>query len=208
MTPAVDTTNPAYRHGHDGRGKRTPEYRCWAAIQSRCHNENDDGYEYYGARGVRVDDSWRGEGGFERFLAYVGLRPSPQHSLDRYPNNDGNYEPGNVRWATRTEQMRNTRRATLITIGDETLPTKTWCERTGVPYRTAWYRIDAGWDPARAVTEKPTNSRTVLPLQRTCASCGELFTPPKNQRGRTKTCSKPCRYRAMRASLASRRARS
>jgi hypothetical protein len=83
---------------------RTPEYVAYCDAKYRCNNSKLAGWKHYGGRGIKFLFT-----SYEQFLAEVGRRPSPQHSLDRYPNNDGHYEPGNVRWATRREQLRNTR---------------------------------------------------------------------------------------------------
>lgn len=87
---------------------RSVEYRTWAHMLHRCSPQKTKAKEWrnYGGRGIRVCDRWQI---FENFLEDVGLRPSSQHSLDRFPNNDGNYEPGNVRWATSREQNLNKR---------------------------------------------------------------------------------------------------
>jgi hypothetical protein len=85
----------------------TPEKRLWGHMIERCTNPNHHAWKNYGGRGITVCDEWRQS--FSAFLAHVGPRPTPNHSLDRYPNNDGNYEPGNVRWATRSEQRANSR---------------------------------------------------------------------------------------------------
>lgn len=90
-------------HGAAG----TPEYRAWSGMKARCHNPNNPDYHRYGDRGIRVCDRWIES--FERFLADMGPRPSSEHSLDRFPNNDGNYEPDNCRWATAQEQAFNRR---------------------------------------------------------------------------------------------------
>jgi hypothetical protein len=100
-------------HGDTRNYERTPEFTAWASMFQRCENENNPAFKYYGGRGIKICDRWRlGDGsmnGFECFLADVGRRPSPELSIDRYPNNDGPYEPGNVRWATKLEQTNNKR---------------------------------------------------------------------------------------------------
>jgi hypothetical protein len=83
-----------------------PEYKVWAAMIQRCHNPRVKPYANYGGRGIQVCDRWRRS--FVAFLRDVGRRPSPDLTLDRI-DNDGNYEPGNVRWATWTEQAHNKR---------------------------------------------------------------------------------------------------
>ncbi len=73
---------------------------------TRCRNPKFRQFADYGGRGITVCARWLR---YENFLADMGRRPSQSHSLDRYPNGDGNYEPSNVRWATRSEQMKNRR---------------------------------------------------------------------------------------------------
>jgi len=87
--------------------KSHPLYGTWQAMLNRCRNKNYHAYSRYGGRGIEVCDRWKGLDGFDNFVDDVGARPSRGHSLDRI-DNDGNYELGNVRWATRIEQMRNT----------------------------------------------------------------------------------------------------
>jgi hypothetical protein len=96
-------------HTHSRRGQTTAEYRAWCHMWSRCTNPNVERYPNYGGRGIRVCKRWKR---FENFYADVGPRPSERYSIDRIEN-DGNYEPGNVRWATRSEQRRNRRDACL-----------------------------------------------------------------------------------------------
>lgn len=87
-------------------GRATPEWNAWRNMIRRCHEEGATHYEYYGGRGIKVCERWRES--YASFLAHVGRRPSPQHSLDRINNAKG-YRPGNVRWATKTEQANNRR---------------------------------------------------------------------------------------------------
>ena len=82
----------------------TAEYLVWLNMKSRCYNPKNNRYHTYGQRGITVCDEWRNS--FKTFLADVGTRPTKNHSIDRIDNN-GNYEPGNVRWATRHQQCAN-----------------------------------------------------------------------------------------------------
>lgn len=107
----------------------------------RCHNPKHPRYPLYGERGIVVCEEWRDkETGYARFLEHVGPRPSLKHSIDRYPNNDGNYEPGNVRWATQYQQMGNTRRTRKFVVdGEEKNVSQLGREYgiTDLPYRLA-----------------------------------------------------------------------
>jgi hypothetical protein len=89
---------------HGGNG--TPEYIAWKSMKARCFLPGVAQFKDYGGRGITVCAEWIAD--FASFLAHVGTRPGPGFSLDRI-NNDGNYEPGNVRWATRLEQTHNRR---------------------------------------------------------------------------------------------------
>lgn len=102
------------------------EFGVWMGIRNRCLNPSCSGYYKYGGRGITIADEWRED--FGAFLAYVGRRPSPTHQLDRFPNNHGHYEPGNVRWATPTENGRNKRNNVLITIDGITKCASAWDE--------------------------------------------------------------------------------
>lgn len=94
-------------HGHGRRGARTSTYNSWRAMIERCSYERHPFYADYGGRGISVYEGWRGRGGFQAFLDHLGPRPDGM-TLDRI-DPDGNYEPGNVRWASKFAQRWNRR---------------------------------------------------------------------------------------------------
>jgi len=128
------------------------EYNTWANMKQRCLNPNASFFSNYGGRGIRVCDRWLHS--FENFLADVGPRPSNGHSIDRIDNN-GDYEPGNVRWALSSVQQKNTRpyrKALRITANEETHTISEWAEITGIRRNTIYMRLTAyGWSPLRAL---------------------------------------------------------
>jgi hypothetical protein len=91
------------------RMTKTPEYNAWIHAKARCFNPKNNSFARYGGRGIKMCKEWASS--FESFYAYIGPRPNGT-TLDRYPNNDGNYEPGNVRWATIAQQNSNRRKRT------------------------------------------------------------------------------------------------
>ena len=96
------------QHGHATVNRRTPEYQTYTRMIDRCTNQNLKDFHNYGGRGITVCDEWRGPGGYQKFFDHIGPKPTHEHSIDRIDNSKG-YEPGNVRWATRTTQVRNRR---------------------------------------------------------------------------------------------------
>lgn len=130
-------------------GSHTTEYSIWSQMKRRCADSTSKSYVYYGGRGIRVCDAWRDS--FETFLADVGPRPSPCHSIDRI-NNNGNYEPGNVRWATRKEQARNSRHNHLLTFEGRTQPMSAWVEERALTFAALKKRIKRGYTIDRALT--------------------------------------------------------
>lgn len=140
----------AQRNKTHGLSKR-PEYCIWKEMLRRCRDPKRPGYENYGGRGIKVCPEW--EKSFEAFFSHIGPRPAPNLSLDRI-HNDGNYEPGNVRWATRRTQRLNSRRIHPITIDGVTRTMTEWCKVNGISYEKAKNRIRVlGWPDWRAVSE-------------------------------------------------------
>lgn len=94
------------KHGLAPHGRKAPEYAIWCTMKARCYNPNQKEHKYYGARGIKVCERWRTS--FANFIQDMGRRPDPKLQLDR-ANNDGDYEPANCRWVTKSEQMKNRR---------------------------------------------------------------------------------------------------
>lgn len=154
---------PALKHGYARRyTKRANIYRRWQHMIQRCHNPKDNDYPRYGRFGVRVCNRWRfGEGeltGFECFLADMGLPPAVNMSLDRI-DNEQEYAPNNVRWATPKEQANNRHNTRILTIRGITSPLSEWCEQYGIGPKTVLHRLKTGLTDEEAVTN-PVAPRT------------------------------------------------
>jgi hypothetical protein len=137
---------------------RTTEFNTWQSIQMRCHNPNDTSYHNYGGRGITVCARWRES--FANFLADMGPRPSPKHSLDRI-NNDGPYSPENCRWATKSEQDANKRSAVLLTYMGSTKIPGEWARLTGIKISTLSARLKLGWTVEDALTMPTRGSKRI-----------------------------------------------
>lgn len=125
-------------HGMAG----TPEHHTWLNLKYRCLNPEAPNSKYYIEKGVTVYAEWVDS--FERFFKDVGPRPTSKHSIDRYPDPNGNYEPGNVRWATPKEQARNRRNNSLLTINEETRCVAEWNEIAGLGSHVVGQRLKRG----------------------------------------------------------------
>lgn len=148
---------------HDRAKRKSPrvnlsrehsEHRAWRGARNRCFNPKDPDFRTYGGAGITMCDRWRRS--FLDFLADVGPRPSPKHTLDRYPNNAGNYEPGNVRWATAAEQNRNRRDNRMIEHNGRIQCVTDWARELGMSFSTIFRRLNAGWSNERALTSGAT----------------------------------------------------
>lgn len=124
------------------------------AMMSRCYKPKNNRYYLYGGRGITVCDRWRAS--FRNFLEDMGPRPSREYSIDRIDPN-GNYEPGNCRWATRSQQARNTRsKEKLFALNGQALTIAEWAKKSGVSYQSMRCRIkEYGWPLEKALTSGP-----------------------------------------------------
>jgi len=137
-------------HGESKKGRVSPEYNVWALMRRRCSNPNVHDFKNYGGRGICVCSRWQDS--FEAFLSDMGRRPSPGHSIDRI-DNDGNYEPGNCRWATRVEQAANRGISRFIEYRGQKFIAAEWGRRVGIPGRVISLRLRLGWSIDRAMTQ-------------------------------------------------------
>ena len=136
-----------FKHGHAKRGLVTRTHREWTSVIWRCTNPNCEMWPHYGGRGITVCDRWRNS--FETFLADMGECP-PKLQIDRFPNRDGNYEPGNCRWATTREQRENRDDTRVYTVRGITACLKALCRHFQISYGCVLARLDRGWELERA----------------------------------------------------------
>ena len=126
----------SFKHGHNTRKTTSPEYCAWGGVIQRCRNPRSKQYKWYGARGIDVCDRWLS---FENFYADMGPRPKGM-SLERKDNNL-NYDKENCVWATRHEQMRNTRATRFVVVGDERLCVRDAAVKANVPESAIYWRV-------------------------------------------------------------------
>jgi hypothetical protein len=132
---------------------KTSEYLAWINIHRRCGDPKDKAYGRYGAVGIRVCKRWRT---FENFISDMGMKPTPEHQIERRKNSQG-YSPGNCYWATTKAQSRNKSSNVEVVYGGESMVLRDACSRAGLNYWTVWSRIDKGWPPKRWF--EPTNRK-------------------------------------------------
>lgn len=144
MSLPEKSSHPKYKHGLCG----TPEYSAWSGMMMRCNNESHPAYSHYGGRGIKVCERWSD---VRIFVADMGLRPTPKHSLDRI-DNEGSYSPDNCRWADPKEQQRNKRTTKTVEYEGETLPLVELAERFGIEPETLRKRLKRDWPMERALS--------------------------------------------------------
>lgn len=145
-------------HGAGRPGHETREFRAWTAAKDRCRKLTGIAWTYYGSRGIGMAPEWQHD--FKTFLEAVGPCP-PGMWLERISNERG-YVPGNVRWATPTEQGRNKRNNRLLTLGEETHCMSEWAEATGLPWGTLAARLRRGWTVEETLT-LPLHAKAIRP---------------------------------------------
>lgn len=128
-------------HGQ-ASGKCTDEYTAWKNMKGRCAGYSAIGKRFYKDNNVIVCERWLNS--FDIFFADMGKRPSKKHSLDRFPNKTGNYEPSNCRWATKKEQAGNTIRNRYLEYNGETLILNDWAKRLNTTYQAIQKRFRKG----------------------------------------------------------------
>lgn len=133
-------------HGMTG----STEHNSWRGAKERCYDTKHILYKRYGGRGIRMCDRWRNS--FEDFLSDMGPKPSPNHQIDRYPNQNGHYEPGNCRWATRKEQCNNKTTNHLLSYKGRTQTMMQWSRELGINYYTLRSRKRIGYTDEQAIT--------------------------------------------------------
>lgn len=132
-------------HGHTTGGiggHWTREYRSYQCMRTRCYTEDSGSYVRYGGRGIRVCDRWLAS--FESFLADMGLAPSSKHQLDRV-NPDGDYEPGNCRWATVQENNATRRNRIQVVVDGRSMLLSDAATNAGLKSSTVEARLRLGW---------------------------------------------------------------
>lgn len=135
------------KHGMTG----SPEYKAWQGMRERCYKSTQHNYHRYGGRGITVCDRWKNS--FLHFYQDMGKRPSPEHSIDRR-DNDGNYEPGNCRWATPVEQGNNRSTNVRHLVNEHAITIAQLARQLEIPVSTLDARLRYGYTVEEAIVKK------------------------------------------------------
>lgn len=165
------------KHGYARKKHRMPEYQAYTGMLRRCSDAKNHRSKDYIGRGITVCDRWRhgesGLSGFECFLADLGHRPSPTHSIDRR-DNDGNYEPGNCRWATKTEQGRNRRSNRRLFYAGKSITMTEATMVAGVSADAIDGRLYRGWSVEAAISTPPARRGRGAAKMRRAEEAGQI----------------------------------
>lgn len=136
-----------------------PLWRIWYGIKMRCYNPNEPSFKNYGGRGIKMCERWRADGGFENFINDMGTRPSMSHTIDRIDVN-GDYCPENCRWATKREQLNNTRRNLFLQVNGDRISVSQFYREYKTIYglRGLYQLIHKGYDINFILTIPDTRS--------------------------------------------------
>lgn len=144
------------KHGDSSKKSMAAEYRSWSCMRARCLNKNHPNYPRYGGRGITICARWDN---YSLFLEDVGRKPGPDYTLDRI-DVAGDYEPANVRWATRRAQQNNRRNTVMLTVDGTTKPLAVWAREYKISRAVCYTRIfQKGWPAKSALTTPPGAGR-------------------------------------------------
>ncbi len=144
------------RHGYARKGNLRREWRIWTGLKDRCCNQRHSSYSDYGGRGVRLCERWRT--GFVYFLQDMGDCPAEDSQIDRI-NGSGDYEPGNCRWVSPSDNCNNRCNNRLLTYQGETLTATQWARRKGVDAGLIYDRLDRQWSVERVLSQPARSLR-------------------------------------------------
>lgn len=147
------------KHGHRFSSRSTAEYSSWCNMHLRVKDSKNPGFKNYGGRGIKICQRWEK---FENFLEDMGPRPTAKHSIDRVDNNK-DYCPENCRWATRSEQNRNTRQNHYLSYGGETKCLADWCNSLGLSKSAVGQRLRRGCSLEEALNPLKKEARGKTP---------------------------------------------
>jgi hypothetical protein len=136
---------PGKTHGATSGGQRTPEYTSWLAMHARCRRAH---YKRHHGRGITIDERWKL---FKNFLADMGHKPTPRHTLERI-DNDGPYAPTNCRWATYEEQARNKSNNRVLSFRGRAQCLQGWADELGMSRERIQQRLKNGWTVEEALS--------------------------------------------------------